>query len=207
MALDYQLFHQTDQVCFFLTDQVYYFFDRPGRNFGQTYFTRQTRYARFFYSQTRYTSFSFTARPIVHRENRFLRFSQIDQTSFFSLEFHQTHQSKTLHQRSQDQNNQTNVLSPPVQSFFFTRKIFKFSPCCFFGKHPKHLDKNRRKLNIANIQIDAELRQELHEWAEVAVTSVPTLGASRSGHPGQPGHPGQEMFFCDHFHISQITKL
>ena len=77
-------------------------------------------------------------------------------------------------------------------------------------KHWKHWDKNRRKLNIANIQIDAELRQELHEWAEVAVTSVPTLGASRSGHPGQPGqpgHPGQEMFFCDHFHISQTTKL
>ena len=59
------------------------------------------------------------------------------------------------------------------------------------AKHWKHLDKNRRKLNIANIQIDAELRQELHEWAEVAVTSVPTLGASRSGHPGHPGHPGQ----------------
>ena len=74
------------------------------------------------------------------------------------------------------------------------------------AKHWKHLDKNRRKLNIANIQIDAELRQELHEWAEVAVTSVPTLGASRSGHPGHPGHPGQEMFFCDHFHILQ-TKL
>ena len=62
-------------------------------------------------------------------------------------------------------------------------------------KHRKHWDKNRRKLNIANIQIDAELRQELHEWAEVAVTSVPTLGASRSGHPGQPGQPGHPGSF------------
>ena len=130
-------------------------FHQKFSNFGQTYFTRQTRYATsffltdqvgildrhisadrpgictfIFYSQTRYTSFSFTARPIVHRENRFLRFSQIDQTSFFSIEFHQTHQSKTLHQRSQDQ-NKTNVF---VQMFWMLPKKsawrkFKYFPC------------------------------------------------------------------------------
>ena len=58
-------------------------------------------------------------------------------------------------------------------------------------RETKHLQWSE-KLNICNGQIDAELRQELHQWGEASVTSVPTLGASRSDENFQNTHFGSE---------------